>query len=212
VIAAAAQAPEKTVRAKKAKAVGPVSDSFDFDIAVSAPPAFAAKSGQIDLSRIADLAWERPGTDQANEEAAVLAAILKTIDGPMSKRDIQLAAMLAMRPRLLMPSLSAADATQWRRLIGAEAEPLTAGITAIQPPADHAWGNTVRGLLGRGRMIEDFAAKTWARGDGLDAYITEGWPEGRVGMVLRVLSQRGAEKIAETVQEELREWENVRAA
>lgn len=210
--AAAIQVPVKKTRAKKAKAVGPAGDLFDFDIAVSAPPVIVAKPDQIEFSRFADLAWERPGTDQANEETAVLAAILKTIDGPMSKRDIQLAAMLAMRPRLLMPSLSADDAAQWQRLIGAEAEPLAAGITAIQPPADRAWGNTVRGFLGRGRMIEDLVGQTWAPGDELDAYITEGWPEGRVGMVLRVLSQRGAGRIAETVPEELREWMNDRAA
>lgn len=208
----AGQATEKKIRAKKAKSVGTVSDSFDFDIAVSAPPVLAAKPDQINLSSFADLAWERPGTDQSNEETAVLAAILKTIDGPMSKRDIQLAAMLAMRPRLLMPSLSADDAAQWQRLIGAEAEPLAAGIAVIQPPADHAWGNTVRGFLGRGRMIEDLVGQTWAPGNGLDAYITEGWPEGRVSMVLRVLSQRSAGMIAETVPEELREWMNDRAA
>jgi type I restriction-modification system DNA methylase subunit len=210
--AAAIQAPVKKTRAKKAKAVGSAGDLFDLDIAVPATPTIVAKRDLIEFSRFADLAWERPGTDQANEETAVLAAILKAIVGPMPKRDIQLAALLAMRPRLLMPLLSADDAAQWRRLIGADADPLATGITALQPLADHAWGNTVRGLLGRGRMVEDLVGQTWAPGESLDAYITEGWPEGRVGMVLRVLSQRGAEKVAETVPEELREWVNVRAA
>lgn len=210
--AAAIQAPVKKTRAKKVKAISSVGDLFDLDIAVSAPPPLATKLDLIEFSRFADLAWERPGTDQANEETAVLAAILKAIVGPMPKHDIQLAALLAMRPRLLMPSLSADDAAQWRRLIGADADPLATGITALQPLADHAWGNTVRGLLGRGRMVEDLVGQTWAPGEGLDAYITEGWPEGRGGMVLRVLSQRGAEKVAETVLEELREWVNVRAA
>ena len=117
-----------------------------------------------------------------------------------------------MRPRLLTPSLSADEAAQWRRLIGAEAEPLAAGVTPLQIPADHAWGNAVRGLLGRGRLVEDFAAQTWARGQGLDSIITDGWPEGRVGVVLRVLSERGTDKVAESVPESLREWVNVRAA
>ena len=210
--AAAAQAPEKKARAKKIKTVGPVSDSFDFDNVVSAPPAIVAKPELIELSRFADLAWERPGTDQANEETVVLAAILKAIGGPMPIRDLRLAALLAMRPRLLTPSLSAAEAAQWKRLIGAEAEPLAVGITALQPPADHAWGNAVRGLLGRGRLVEDFAAQTWARGAGLDSIITDGWPEGRVGMVLRVLSEQGTDKVAESVPNALWEWVNVRAA
>ncbi len=177
------------------------------------PHAVVLKSLSLaDLTSLPDAEWERPGTDQANEEAVVLAAILKAIGGPMPIRDIRLAALIAMRPRLLTPSLSAAEAAQWKRLIGAEAEPLAASITALQPPADHAWGNAVRGLLGRGRLVEDFAAQTWARGQGLDSIITDGWPEGRVGMVLRVLSERGTDKVAESVPEALREWVNVRAA
>ena len=203
----------KKTRAKKAKAVGPVSDSFDFDIVASAPPVLAVKSEQINLTSLADLAWERPGTDQANEETVVLAAILKAIRGPMPIRNIRLAALLAMRPRLLMRSLSADDAAQWRRLTGAEAEPLAVGVAELQPPADHAWGKAVRRLLALDRMIEDIAAQTWAPGAGLDVYTTEDhWPEGRVGMVLRVLNERGTDKVAESVPEALREWVNVRAA
>jgi hypothetical protein len=177
------------------------------------PHAVVLKSLSLsDLASLPDAEWERPETDQANEETVVLAAILKAIGGPMPIRDIRLAALLAMRPRLLTPSLSADEAAQWRRLIGAEAEPLAAGVTPLQIPADHAWGNAVRGRLGRGRLVEDFAAQTWARGQGLDSIITDGWPEGRVGMVLRVLSERGTDKVAESVPEALREWVNVRAA
>jgi hypothetical protein len=189
-----------------------VGDLFDLDIAVPATPATIAKSGQTDRSHLADRAWERPGTDQANEETVVLAAILKAVGAPKAQRDIRLAALLAMRPRLLMQSLSDDDAAQWRRLVGADVEPLPSGVTAMQPPADHPWGNAVRGLIGRGRMVEDHVAQTWAPGEGLDAYITEGWPEGRVGMVLVVLNQRSPEKVAETLPETLREWVNVRAA
>jgi hypothetical protein len=131
----------------------------------------------------------------------------------MPKRDIRLAALLAMRPRLLIPSLSASDAAQWRRAVGADAEPLPAGVTPLQPPADHAWGNAVRGLLGRGRMIEDLTTQTWAPGSDLDVYQTEGlWPEGRVSMVLHVLSQRGPDEVMETLPESMQVWVNARAA
>jgi hypothetical protein len=142
----------------------------------------------------------------------ILAAILKALAAPAPKREIRLAALLAMRPRLLIPSLSASEAIQWQRLIGAEAEPLAPGVTALQPPADHAWGHAVRRLLALERMIEEPAAETWAPGKGLDAYHTEGWPEGRVGMVLRVLRQRSPAIVAETLPEGLREWVNVVAA
>jgi hypothetical protein len=187
-------------------------DLFDPAPVSPAKSAPLATPDESTLSRIADRAWERPGTDQTNEETVILAAILKALVAPTPKREIRLAALLAMRPRLLIPSLSASEAIQWQRLIGAEAEPLASGVTALQPPADHAWGHAVRRFLALERMIEEPAAETWAPGKGLDAYHTEGWPEGRVGMVLRVLSQRGPVVVAETLPERMREWVNVLAA
>ena len=202
----------KKTRAKKIKSVGQVGDLFDMDVAVTATPATIASPDPIDLSHLADRAWERPGTDEVNEETVVLAAILKAAAGPMPKRDVRLAALLAMRPRLLVPSLSDDDAAQWRRLVGADADSLPSGVTQLQPLADHAWGKAVQGLLARDRMIEDNDAQTWASGKGLDAYITDSWPEGRVGMVLRVLRQCGSEKVIETLPEVWQELVYVRAA
>jgi hypothetical protein len=202
----------KKTRAKKIKSASTMGDLFDMDVAVTATPATIATPYQIDLSHLADRAWERPGTDEANEETVVLAAILKAAADPMPKSDVRLAALLAMRPRLLVLSLSDDDAAQWRRLVGADADSLPSGVTQLQPLADHAWGNAVRGLLARDRMIEDNDAQTWAPGKGLDAYITDGWPEGRVGMVLRILNQRGPEKVIETLPEAWRELVYVRAA
>ena len=210
--AATLQVAAKKSQRRKASTAVAQHDFFDpapVDPAKSAP---LAKPDQIALSRIADRAWERPGTDQSNEEAVILAAILKALAAPTPKREIRLAALLAMRPRLLIPSLSASEAIQWQRLIGAEAEPLAPGVTALQPPTDHAWGHAVRRFLALERMIEEPAAETWAPGKGLDAYHTEGWPEGRVGMVLRVLSQRSPAIVDETLPEGLREWVNVVAA
>jgi hypothetical protein len=210
--AATQQVAAKKSQRRKAGTTVTQHDFFDPAPVSPAKSPLLAKPEQIVLSRIADRAWERPGTDQANEESVILAAILKALAAPAPRREIRLAALLAMRPRLLIPSLSASEAVQWQRLIGAEAEPLTPGVTALQPPADHAWGHAVRRFLALERMIEEPAAGTWAPGKGLDAYHTEGWPEGRVGMVLRVLSQRSPAIVAETLPEGLREWVNVVAA
>lgn len=202
-------APAKKPRAKEIKAAGPVGDLFDITVPVLAPSAIV---GPIDFSHFADRAWERPGSDQANEEAVVLAAILKASSRPMPIREIRLAALLAMRPGLLVRSLSDEEAAHWRRLVGDEADPLPSGVKTLQPPADHAWGNAVKGFLARGRMVEDLAAQTWALGEGLHVIDTEGWPEGRVGMVLRVMGQRGSEKLVASLSETLQEWVNARAA
>lgn len=210
--AATLQVAAKKSQRRKTGTIVTQHDFFDpapVNLAKSAP---LAKPDQIALSRIADRAWERPGTDQTNEETVILAAILKALSAPAPRREIRLAALLAMRPRLLIPSLSVSEVVQWQRLIGAEAKPLASGVTALQPPADHAWGHAVRRFLALERMIEEPSAETWAPGKGLDAYHTEGWPEGRVGMILRVLRQRGPAIVAETLPEGLREWVNVVAA
>jgi hypothetical protein len=210
--AAALLAPVKKTRARKPKVIEPIADLFDLGTAVSMPPAVTSTPTPQDLTKLADNEWARPGADQANEETAVLAAILKTISSPMSKRDIRLVALFAMRPRLVTPLLEQDTAVQWGRLVGSEAVPLPTGVSPLQPPADHAWGNAVRGLIGRGRMIEDLEAQTWMPGEGLDQIITDSWPDGRVGMVMEILNQRGSNALVETLPETLREWVNVRAA
>ena len=165
-----------------------------------------------DLAELPDGAWYRPGTDLAGDEAAVLAAILKAAGGPIPMRRARLAAVLATEPRLLIPSLSVEDVAHWRRLVGPEAEPLPAGVTQLQPPANHAWGQAVRQLRGNGRLIEDSTARTWAPGHGLDAIFTEGWPDERVGMIMRVLSRRDDEDVVHTLPDAFRGWINGAAA
>ena len=159
-----------------------------------------------DLTELPDGAWNRPGTDPAGDETAVLAAILKAAGGSIPIRRARLATVLALEPRLLTPSLSAEEANQWRRLVGDEAKQLPAGVTRFQPPADYAWGQAVRQHRGSGRLIEDLTARTWAPGTGLDNIQTEGWPDGRAGMAMRVLSRRGDEDVVHTLPDAARGW------
>ena len=166
----------------------------------------------IDLAGMSDGAWCRPGIDQAGEEAAVLAAVLKAVGAPVPIRRVRLVAALAMEPRLLTPSLSAEEAVHWRRLVGSEAEQLPAGVTPFPPRADHAGGRAVRHLRGSGHLVEDLDSGTWAPGSGLDVIHTEGWPDGRVGMVMRALHHRGDEEIIQTLPQSIREWVDVTAA
>ena len=160
----------------------------------------------VDLAEIADGAWHRAGTDQVGDEAAVLAAILKAAGGPVPIRRVRLAAVLTMEPRLLTPSLPAEEAAHWRRLVGPDAEPLPTGVAWLQPRADHAWGQAVRQLRGNGYLVEDLDSRTWAPGPGLDAIHTEGWPDGRAGVVMRALQRRGDEEIVETLPPAVLGW------
>ena len=153
------------------------------------------------------------GGEGDGSDCLMLAAVLKAMGGPRPIREARLATLLAMQPRLLLASLSGEEAAQWRRLVGPEAAPLAEGVGVLQPVADHAWGQALRNLRGRGYLVEDLAAQTWAPGPGLKKYPTEGqWPEGRAGMVLRVLRQRGPELVLADLSPADREWLNVQAA
>lgn len=209
--AAAVAVPAKTKRGRKPKGGEDLVDLFSMGIPVSPQEAVLSLPVQSDPGSLPDGAWEKPGTDQVNEEVAILAAVLKAFGAPAPAREVRLAALLAMKPRLLTPSLTASEASLWRRLIGAEAEPLAAGVTQLQPP-DHAWGSAVRELRGRGRLVENLAIQTWAPGQGLDAIFTEGWPDGRVGMILNLLRRRDTSEFVQELPDTLRDWINARAA
>ena len=166
----------------------------------------------VDLAELSDGEWYRPGVDQAGDEAAVLAAILKAAGAPVPMRRVRLAAVLTMEPRLLSPSLPVKEAAHWRRLIGPEAEQLPAGVTQLQPRADNAWGQAVRQLRGNGYLIEDLNSGTWAPGSGLDGIHTEGWPDGRVGVAMRVLHSRGDDAVVQTLPAAIRDLIDAAAA
>ena len=135
----------------------------------------------------------------------MLAAVLKVIGAPAPIRRVRLAVLLAMEPRLLTPSLPRANAGEWRRLVGPEAQRLPAGVSQLRRPG-HAWGAAVRQLRGAGDLLEDLEEKTWARGPALDAIETGGWPDGRVRMVLDVLHRRGDDEIVRTLPQAARVW------
>lgn len=203
---------KKRGRKSKVSDIVVLGDLFGPEVVEPSQKVSVAPHGRRDLSNLPNDAWEMPDTAQVTAETIVLAAVLKALSVPTPVREVRLAALLAMKPRLLTPSLTTDEAALWQRLIGAEAKPLPAGIAQLQPPADHAWGNAVRQLRGTGRLIEDLSSQTWAPGQGLDDIYTEGWPEGRVGMVLRVLGRRGVDELAQQLPEPIREWVNARAA
>ena len=164
------------------------------------------------VASLPDGEWARAEGDQTGAEIAVLTAVLKAIDGPAPLRTVRLTALLAMDPQLLTPSLCSEDATHWLRLVGREAAALDSPAVPPVSSSNSAWGQAVQQLRGIGFLIENLAAGTWAPGPGLDAIRTEGWPGGRVGMVMRVLSQRTADEVVRTLPDNFREWIDAEAA
>lgn len=187
------------------------------DIADNPPPHIhlprdAEQLVEADYGRLADGAWMRPMADQRAETGVQLAAILKAMDGPLQARQVRLAALLALEPRLLLPYLNDEEAANWRRLVGAEVDPLPQGASAFIARNDQAWGAAVRNLRANGHLIEDIQAGTWAPGDNLDRFPTSGWPDGRAGMVLDVLRRHATDAVVTALPPELRDWLDAAAA
>ena len=160
----------------------------------------------VNYSLFPDGTWIRPLVDQSAEIGAILAAVLKAVEGPTPARQVRLTALLSSEPRLLTPTLAGEEAMTWRRLIGAEAEPRPDGVVSFVPRTDSAWGKAVQHLRSSGLLVEDFEAGTWAPGNGLDNIETEGWPEGRVRMVLSILSRRSTEEIVTQLPLDIQRW------
>lgn len=161
-----------------------------------------------DIAALPGRAWARSNPNPAGDELAALAAVLKAIGGPTPIRDVRLTALLAMEPNLLTPTLNSDESAQWQRLVGAEATADGGQVSSVTA----AWGRAVTQLRAGGQLLENLAAQTWAPGTGLDSLVATGWPEGRVTMILDVLSRRGSADIVATLPSPIQEWINAAAA
>jgi hypothetical protein len=157
------------------------------------------------ISEIPDGAWAR--TIQLNDAGPVLAALLKAIDGPMPARTLRMAAAFVLEPQLLAPLLSDVhQATEWRRLIGPDAEPRSGNVVDFVARTNQAWGEAMRGHRGNNRLIEDLAAITWAPGPGLERFDTSGWPDGRAVFVFEALKRIDLQTAATSLPQEIQDW------
>ncbi len=163
-------------------------------------------------STLRDGAWARPLPAGPGDAGAMLAAILKAMTGPLPARQVRLAAVLGLEPRLLLPHLDASQAVEWQRLIGAEAAPLTGNATSFAPRVDRNWGAAVRAHRGNGRLLENLTVGTWAPGLSLDLIDTAGWPDGRAGLVMGVLAKISTDTVVLAMPEEIRGWIDAAAA
>lgn len=153
-----------------------------------------------------DGAWAHSIQSQGGDLGATLAAILKSIGGPRPIRDVRLAAALVLEPRLLVPLLSNRQASEWRRLIGPDADPLVGNVRGFATRNNAAWGATVRNHRGSGRLIENLQASTWAPGPGLDSIDTTGWPDGRAGFVLEAIRSIDVGTAVSSLPDEIQQW------
>lgn len=158
------------------------------------------------LEQIPDAAWARAVPSPQHDTSAALAAILKSLDGPTPMRTIRLTAAIMLEPHLLTPILSPEDQTQWRRLVGQEAEPRSGNVVGFSARTTPGWSAAISNHRGNGRLLEDIAARTWTPGTGLEAFDTAGWPEGRARFVLDALRNLDIDATVNAVPDEVRDW------
>ncbi|MDR3220473.1 MAG: N-6 DNA methylase [Candidatus Accumulibacter sp.] len=144
----------------------------------------------VDRASLSDGIWTRPQQDEVAETGLVLAALLKIAEASRPIRQLRLAAVLALEPRLMTPLLEGQNALDWLRLIGEEAKPLSGAVLSFVPRANQAWGRAVHFLRSGGYLVENSSSGTWAKGAELDVPVAE-WAEGRARMILAFLQARG---------------------
>ncbi|SCB39942.1 Eco57I restriction-modification methylase domain-containing protein [Rhizobium multihospitium] len=182
-----------------------VLDAWKQTAAGAAPvalPASIIPPSPVDLP---DGAWAR-ATQQPHDAGAALTAILKTINGPTPRQTVRFAAALILEPHLLTALLSAAQAQEWRRLVGQEAEPRTGNVVGFAARTNQGWGTSVSNHRGNGRLIEDLSAGTWTPGPGLDVFDTAGWPDGRASFALEALRSLDLDSTVSSMPDEVRDW------
>lgn len=151
-------------------------------------------------------AWARPAQPQPGDTGAALAAILKTMDGPRPIRDVRLIVALVLEPRLIVPLLPQDKVSEWRRLVGSEAQPLAGNVAAFATRINATWGSAVQNHRGNGRLIENLQSGTWAPGAGLETIETGGWPDGRAGFVLEALRSIDLGAAVNSLPDDIQRW------
>lgn len=158
------------------------------------------------LKQLPNAAWARAAPSPQHDPSAALAAILKSLDGPTPIRTLRLTAAIMLEPHLLTPLLPPEDQTQWRRLVGQEAEPHSGNVMGFAARTTPGWNSAITNHRGNGRLIEDLTAGTWAPGIGLEAFDTAGWPEGRAGFVIDALRTMDIDATVNAAPDEVRDW------
>ena len=160
------------------------------------------------LDTLADGAWARPAPNPQFDPATALAALLKSVSGPTPSRTLRLAVIMMLEPHLFTPLLTDTDRPNWQRLIGQEAAPQSGNVTALAAHSALGWNTAITNHRGNGRLIEDLVTGTWAPGQGLDAFNTSGWADGRAQFAMRAIAELGFDTVMATASDPVREFVN----
>lgn len=156
--------------------------------------------------------WAAVAVDPATNDALSLAAVLKAFAASAPTQHVRLAALLCAEPRLFVGLAAQPVEAQWQRLIGDQAVALPAGVSALTPASRSSFGLAVKAMRARGELVEDMIMDTWGPGEGLQAYDTDGWPDGRARWLVSWLKSQDVSGLLQGLPAELGSFVNEQAA
>jgi hypothetical protein len=168
----------------------------------------------IDWQTLLNNEWAAPVAAQDQAITVCLTAVLKAWGQPMPEQEARLATLLCQQPRVFTTVLPAAQAMEWLRLVGEEAQPLPAQVARLQPASNSPWGQAIKRMRARGDLIEAGGGDdtTWSLGPGASAIVTAGWPDGRAAFVVAHLRTHGVASILPALAPADQAFVHVRAA
>jgi hypothetical protein len=172
---------------------------------VNVPASAHGRQPVVDISALPNDAWSR-SNPQPGDTGAALTAVLKAISGPTATRTIRMAVVMMLEPQLLTPILPIRAAVDWRRCVGSEADPRAGNVVGFVARINLQWRDSVSNHRGNGRLVEDLAARTWAPGQGLGAFHTSGWADGRARFVLDALQALDMADVVNSMPDDIRGW------
>lgn len=145
-----------------------------------------------ELNAVADAAWATPvGVAPDNVALFTLIEVMRLLSGPVDSERVYRAANLVRSPAIAAAFMEDAEAAEWTRVVGQDAQPLPANVIQIshfqQGTPDLPWAEAVRQLRGSGAIVVGADGK-WSAGSRLPATSKQDWIQGRAAVAVQLLS------------------------
>jgi hypothetical protein len=111
--------------------------------------------------------------------------------GPVDSERVRVAAGLVRNPAITAAFMEDAQAAEWERVVGQEAQPLRGNVIQIsqfqREASDPAWAEAIRQLQGSGAIAVGSDGK-WSAGPRLPVTSRQDWIQGRAAVAVQLLS------------------------
>jgi hypothetical protein len=145
-----------------------------------------------ELSAVANASWETPlGISPDNVALFTLIEVMRILGGPIDSERVRVAVNLVRSPATAAAFLDEAQAAEWVRVVGQDAQPLPSNVIQISQfqhgTPDLPWADAVKLLKGSGAIVVDSNGK-WSASSKLQLLPEQDWIRGRAAVAVQLLS------------------------